>query len=69
MKLESLEHNIFLLQVYATTSNAPDEDIVIFYDDVKKDLSKCKQNEIPIIVDNLNAKLRNFVHDKTTSNK
>ena len=52
--------------MYATTSNAPDEDIVIFHNGVKKALSKCKQNEIPIIMDNLNAKVGNFAHDKTT---
>ena len=49
--------NISIIQVYAPTSDAPDEDIQLFYEDLNKAPSTCKSPEVLIVVGDLNAKV------------
>ena len=49
--------NINIIQVYATTSDAPDEDIQLFYEDLNKAFSTCKSPEVRIVMGDFNAKV------------
>jgi len=49
--------NINIIRVYAPTSDAPDEDIQLFYKDLKKAFSTCKSPEVRIVMGDFNAKV------------
>ena len=49
--------NINIIQVYAPTSDAPDEDIQLFYEDLNKVFSTCKSPEVRIVMGDFNAKV------------
>ena len=49
--------NINIIQVYAPTSDAPDKDIQLFYEDLNKASSTCKSPEVRIVMGDFNAKV------------
>ena len=56
--------NINIIQVYAPTSDAPDEDIQLFYEDPKKAFSTCKAPEVRIVMGDFNAKVGKKVNQE-----
>ena len=50
--------------MYAPTSNAPDEDIQLFYEDLNKSFFKCKSPEVRIVMGDFNANVANAVNQE-----
>ena len=49
--------NINIIQLYVPTSDAPDEDIQLFYDALSKVFSTCKSPEVHTVMGDFNAKV------------
>ena len=64
VKLKCQPVNINIIQVYAPTSDAPDEDMQLFYEALNKAFSTCKLPEVRIVMGDFNAKLANTVNDE-----
>ncbi|XP_050513133.1 uncharacterized protein LOC126888800 [Diabrotica virgifera virgifera] len=64
MKLQSRPVNTNIIQIYAPTSEKPEEDIEEFYALVQKALKYTKKNELTIIMGDFNAKVgKNRIED------
>ena len=59
VKLSGNPMNINVIQVYAPTSAATDEEIERFYEQVESAKKQCKAHEVTIIMGDLNAKVGN----------
>ena len=57
VKIRGLVVDINIIQVYAPTQEAPDQEILKFYSDLEKIKNLCKSNEIVIVMGDLNAKV------------
>lgn len=55
VKLKGNPFNIFIIMVYAPTSDGTDEEIEEFYDTHDKAKTRCKSREIIIVMGDLNA--------------
>lgn len=56
MKFVEKPININIIQVYAPTSDQPDDELDEFYETVEHAMRQCKTHEITAVMDNLNAK-------------
>ena len=57
VKLKGKHFDVNLINVYAPTALCVDEEIEKFYEDLELAKSKCKSQEIVIIMGDLNAKV------------
>ena len=57
VKLKGKHFDVNLIQVYVPTAQCVDEEIEKFYEDLELAKSKCKSQEIVIIMGDLNAKV------------
>ncbi|GFR89494.1 craniofacial development protein 2-like [Elysia marginata] len=64
-KFEAKPFNIVIMQVYAPTSDYPDEKIAAFYDDVSKTLKQAKSSDVVIVMGDFNAKVGNTAMSKS----
>ena len=49
--------NITIIQVYALTGNAEEDEVEVFYEDLKDLLELTPQNNVPFIIGDQNAKV------------
>lgn len=56
-KFQAKPLDIVVVQVYAPTSDYPDEEIESFYDDVDKALKYAKSQDVVLVLGDLNAKV------------
>ena len=49
--------NITIIQVYALTGNAEEDEVEVFYEDLKDLLELTPQNNVPFIIGDRNAKV------------
>ena len=49
--------NITIIQVYALTGNAEEDEVKVFYEDLKDLLELTPQNNVPFIIGDRNAKV------------
>jgi len=64
VKMKNLHRNLSFIQGYAPTSDATDENVEQFYEDLNTARRKCKGNEIPIIMGDFNAKVGSMAVEK-----
>jgi len=64
VKLKNLHRNLCIIQAYAPTSDASEEEVTKFYEDLDKALRNCRYREIPIIMGDFNAKVGNAAVEK-----
>ena len=57
VKVQGNPFNISIVVVYAPTADSTEEEIDAFYEDLEKVKSRCKSNEIHIIMGDMNAKV------------
>ena len=64
VKIKEPKFCLSLIQVYAPTSDANDQDIEQFYDELNSAIKKCKGNEVKIVMGDFNAKVGNEADGK-----
>ena len=55
MKLKGTPFNINVFQLYAPTENSTEEELKHFYEKLTKAREQCKEHEIYLIMEDLNA--------------